>query len=360
MSLIREIDIEPPRTAEDGSHKWTRLQDMSPLSSKGKGRVGLQGKPEVMAVIGTGPQPEGTASLKRRREDSPVEGESTDNRPIADAQLRHYDAASHVVADFLRGPPLPPEEGEEPRQPPTNKRRLRSPGALDSDVPHLAIPPLAERQRSNESNTSEKNTSGSGLSSDGRTLSTGTAETSPTETPVESGLVEPALALSPAPGPVPSLDMGRAAYTTNDFVPAPPTNTAARDPFGYMSSGPSAPPPAVFTGFRAFSSSTGPVNMFGRPLAPPGMPGIPGVPGNPFASAMPMTSGSFGLPPHGLPGALAGLAPARPVHPHAYVTVGAGMRQKEVDMYSAENPLPGVSPVSGATEDGLVPYYVPM
>ena len=60
-------------------------------------------------------------------------------------------------------------------------------------------------------------------------------------------------------------------------------------------------------------------------------------------------SGHMGTMPH-----------AKPVHPHAYVTFGAGMRQKEIDMYSAENPLAGISTVTGATEDGLVPYYVPM
>ena len=51
---------------------------------------------------------------------------------------------------------------------------------------------------------------------------------------------------------------------------------------------------------------------------------------------------------------------ARPVHPHAYVTFGAGMRQKEVDMYTAEHPFVGLNPVTGEREEGTVPYHIPM
>ncbi|GJE98185.1 hypothetical protein PsYK624_144070 [Phanerochaete sordida] len=346
MSLMREMAMEPPQTAADGTHSWTRLKDMPPASSLGSGRVGFQGKPEVMAVVGTTvPQVE-RPSAKRRREDvSPVEGPSTDARPIADAQLRHYDEASHAVASFLRGPPLPPEEGEVARQPPTNKRRIDEPERND-DIPPLAIPPLTERQRSGESSASSANpSSGSSMSTDGRTLSTSTAATSPTETPVDS---------DPAPAPPPGL---AATSHVHDFVPSTTARTASQDPFGYLSSGPAAPVPTVYSGLRTFNPPSGPVNMFGRPV-------VPGVPGNPFASLPPLPGGMPGMsmtgfaPPHA--GALAGMGPARPVHTHAYVTVGAGMRQKEIDMYSAENPLPGVSPVSGATEDGLVPYHVPM
>jgi hypothetical protein len=35
------------------------------------------------------------------------------------------------------------------------------------------------------------------------------------------------------------------------------------------------------------------------------------------------------------------------------------MRQKEIDLFSAENALEGVSSVSGEVENGLVPYHVP-
>lgn len=46
-----------------------------------------------------------------------------------------------------------------------------------------------------------------------------------------------------------------------------------------------------------------------------------------------------------------------PVHQLAYVTFGAGKRQKEVDMYTASNPLEART-VTGETE--RVPYHVPL
>ena len=52
-------------------------------------------------------------------------------------------------------------------------------------------------------------------------------------------------------------------------------------------------------------------------------------------------------------------SPARPVHPHAYLTFGAGMRQKEIDMYSVENMLEGISGVTGNQQNGIVPYHIP-
>lgn len=56
---------------------------------------------------------------------------------------------------------------------------------------------------------------------------------------------------------------------------------------------------------------------------------------------------------------MGGMVPAEPIHSHAYVTFGAGMRQKEVDLYTAEHPLEGTSRVTGMREEGLVPYHVP-
>ena len=59
-------------------------------------------------------------------------------------------------------------------------------------------------------------------------------------------------------------------------------------------------------------------------------------------------SGHLGTMPH-----------AKPVHPHAYVTFGAGMRQKEIDLYTSDHPLEGVNTVTGE-RDAAVPYHVPM
>lgn len=51
------------------------------------------------------------------------------------------------------------------------------------------------------------------------------------------------------------------------------------------------------------------------------------------------------------------LALAEPVYPHAYVTFGAGMRQKEIDTYTAQNKLE--ARYSTGSGEG-VPYHVPL
>ncbi|KAK7472286.1 hypothetical protein VKT23_000406 [Stygiomarasmius scandens] len=49
-------------------------------------------------------------------------------------------------------------------------------------------------------------------------------------------------------------------------------------------------------------------------------------------------------------------AQAQPIHTHAYVTFGAGMKQKEIDIYTANNPLEARSVTGG---DDSIPYHVP-
>ncbi|KAF7289245.1 FAD-binding PCMH-type domain-containing protein [Mycena indigotica] len=49
-------------------------------------------------------------------------------------------------------------------------------------------------------------------------------------------------------------------------------------------------------------------------------------------------------------------AQAQPIYPHAFVTFGAGKRQKEVDVFTAENQLPAES-LSGTNL--TVPYHIP-
>ncbi|KAK7033819.1 FAD-binding PCMH-type domain-containing protein [Favolaschia claudopus] len=47
----------------------------------------------------------------------------------------------------------------------------------------------------------------------------------------------------------------------------------------------------------------------------------------------------------------------QPIYPHAYVTFGAGMRQKEIDTYTAKHPLEGRSIIAGPNV--TIPYHVP-
>lgn len=52
-----------------------------------------------------------------------------------------------------------------------------------------------------------------------------------------------------------------------------------------------------------------------------------------------------------------GQAQAEPIHPHAFVTFGAGMRQKEIDTYTAQHKLEARYSTGGG--DGI-PYHVPL
>jgi hypothetical protein len=56
--------------------------------------------------------------------------------------------------------------------------------------------------------------------------------------------------------------------------------------------------------------------------------------------AHPLLSGD--VPPH--------LTRPVPPYTHAYVSFGAGARQKDVDLFTAHHPL----------DDGVVPYHVPL
>jgi hypothetical protein len=47
-----------------------------------------------------------------------------------------------------------------------------------------------------------------------------------------------------------------------------------------------------------------------------------------------------------------------PPYPHVYVTFGSGMRQKEIDTYTAKNPVE--VKFSSGSGGGTIPYHVPL
>lgn len=321
MSLMKDIDIEPPKpdSEEDGACGWTRIRDMPALGSKGKGRAGV--KDEHIKVEAPGPT---VTSTKRRREDDD-EGGTTADRPIP-----NYDNASQAVAAFLKGPALPIEEGGEmPRQPPTNRRRLHSPehGASDPQAPVIEA-----RQLSNEYSSSSDSRGTSTMSSGdpmSRETSSGTAGTSPVDGHSDSEAnsgggagTEPSV---PAPLGRPSTGAGPSQ--------ARPSILGGTDPFAYMSN----------TSFPSVGSSFGPSRSFALPPN--------------FAASLESFGVGLGLG-HALPH-MNTPAPPRHIHPHAYVTFGAGALLKEIDLFTSENLLEGISGVTGEKEDRIVPYHVP-
>ncbi|KAF7295948.1 FAD-binding PCMH-type domain-containing protein [Mycena kentingensis (nom. inval.)] len=158
-------------------------------------------------------------------------------------------------------------------------------------------PPLDELRHRHLSMSSE---SDSNSEESGNPTQASTAVTSPARSPPPSGSV-------PSPRPV----------------------TAGGDPFGYLdSSEQAAPAPSVLQV----------VNPQRHP--------------DPWAPRSGRVITNSNLPP--VPLNLA--SEAQPIYPHAYVTFGAGMRQKEIDVYTAKHQL-GARSLSGSNV--TVPYHVP-
>ncbi|KAJ7286911.1 hypothetical protein C8J57DRAFT_1430748 [Mycena rebaudengoi] len=125
-------------------------------------------------------------------------------------------------------------------------------------------------------------------------------------------------ATSPSPGPAHS-------------APKPPVVGGA--PFGYLDASTNFPAPAA------------PATLGQAAFTPPPPPQTWGSRSGPLIA-------NPNLPP--VPLNLA--AQAEPIYPHAYVTFGAGMRQKEVDTYTANHPLEARSLAGPNT---TIPYHVP-
>ncbi|KZT01489.1 uncharacterized protein LAESUDRAFT_739160 [Laetiporus sulphureus 93-53] len=315
LAMLRECDIEPPLPDAEEGNDWIRMRDMSPPGSKGKGRAtSSNDNPEI-------------TGMKRRREDSPepVEEDLPKLKATQEKRnlLRSYDGASKAVATFLNGAPLPPEEGEEPRQPPANRRRVYSPEPSTSQQHHASVQQAESTQQPEQRESDDLQPDVCGVRTQPETAD-------PFEYMLPNGSSQP-----------PPLTL----TSTNPFGATPASLFALRT---FSNMGTWTPPPSSSMGAQgAWGAGAGPSML--SPFVAPG----------PYSARMDMSSfvmSSEMLPPHGQ---LVGMAPAQPVHKHAYVTLGAGMRQKEVDMYTAEHPLEGFSAVTGLRENGVVPYHMP-
>lgn len=427
MSMIKDIEIEPLQPdAEDGVD-WTRLSEMLPPGSKGKGRAQTSGRPaEAPASVpttdspgrptATATTPTPTAIGKRRREDrsrsvEPDEVASTTN-------IGHFDAASKTIGSFLMGPPLPPIPGETPREPSTNRPRPSFPNRRASSPIHPlvhsppyhcpSVPPEPRilRPRTTDirriSGIRRKRLSPLDFRfNHHRHLHRYLARSreawrcghigAPPHT-FASGVREPLSYLAPGGAP-PSIGF------------APASGLCAP----LSSSGPGAPAIAAFfppqpdpadagSGTSAGMAAWNPILGLGMPGGGGGMGGFGGMGGTgslPFSlpatvvgssgPTLPWRSGAspgvvassgqpfqlggaFGVPDtftqallaaQSASGHLVTMPHAKPVHSHVYVTFGAGMRRKEIDLYTADHPLEGVNPVTGE-KDVAVPYHVPM
>lgn len=235
-----------------------------------------------------------------------------------DIELRRYNLASQAVASFLNEPssasaatlPTPRAEGPSP-----NVRRRIEESDLSSSYSTATSGTHAVRQVSIESGSNSPSASSDYDS--GNISNRSTTATSPS--PPHSGQIT-------------------ALSNINYSSTAPSTALPVRraDPFGYLNpsapSSSSIPPPTVM-------QSATPASMFRSWGA--------------IANLAQMPTQMQELQ-----------ARAEPVHPHAFVTFGAGMRQKELDTYTAQHKLEAryatgaVTGAGDAVADGI-PYHVP-
>lgn len=277
------------------------------------------------------PTPEGSftslrdvapANSKGKKALEPSAAPSRRSRREEDVNLRDYDAASEAVASFLRGPPF--------TMPPSNLGPSNSGlplSAADSPLP-LTFPPPTFVTESNvtpsafgylevptvqlpTSSPTSDLSSGNGYSSSPISASDSTRFTTPSLSP----LVE-------APMPL-GLRVFEVADESNSSNP--PSNAS---PFSYLDGQSNFPPAPVPTTL------------------------LPHYPQS-FTSSGPwFTPGSaFGQTSAAIP------VQAEPIYSHVYVTFGAGMRQKEIDAFTANHKIEARY-LSGSG-DGI-PYHVPL
>lgn len=255
---------------------------------------------DVASDNSKGKQPQSSAanSAKRRREE--------------DANLRIYDNASLAVASYLRGgQPLVIQDGPSPNV----RRRLDSPGTSDTPRGNRNAP------RPSLSLSTGSRSSASGSRSSGSQSTTSTAGTTPGASP-------PAGLPTSVQPPIRSLfSVSSAAGSCTDGDTNAPQDA---DPFGYLDESTNGQSAALRT--STHSSASQPPVWEDEPMPP--------------AFNFPNSFGMMDAP-----------AQAEPIHEFAYVTFGAGKRQKEIDTYTAQHPLEAHY-VSGSGEG--IPYHVPL
>jgi hypothetical protein len=292
LSKMHDIDIESPQRGGDG---YTSLRDTALSINKGKARVG-EPVPDLSG-----------AAIRKRVFEGQAEQDmpSTDDLPIAWL----YSTSSAAVASFLHGPAMPPDEFcEEPRRQPVNHRGLGIDDNALTVSTHLPVGGTHTLQ-SDSSSLSSTTRSGSGNATSPLSSASGIGWSTFATTPASS--ISPHSDSAASAGPA-----GSPFAWTETFETAP----SRPDPFAYIDN--AEPPMSGVSPPTPLALST---TSWGADAA---------------LLAHPLFSGN--VPPH--------LTRPVPPHTHAYVSFGAGARQKDVDLFTAAHPL----------DDGVVPYHVPL
>ena len=354
LSRLRGIAIGLPD--DSIPRKYVGLRDQLSLTDKGKAKAN-QYPPQTTSTskiqdVDTS-SPTSATPQKRRREVG--EADDEEEKAAYQARLRNYNPAAPKVSSFLSGPPLAPEPGVSRRVPPQDYRAspLYAINSTGSEAGSTSIG--VDRQFDDGTNRTRMTTSESRAND----LSSG----------VGSGGDRP-----PPPvdtrGPFDHMNLAGGPDST-DTPRSTPWSTSRARPFDYLTStgssedvGPILQPTYQqsmhssrgITSFPIFASNT-PFSGYTFPTS-----NIPHHPPHPAGegSSFP-TSASSLLSPHqpmdweNPP--LDHNPQLEPQYPHVYVSFGAGVLQKEIDMHTADNPVEAKKSATGTV--GLIPYHVP-
>jgi hypothetical protein len=351
LSRLRGISIDLPDNAIP--REYVGLRDPLSPTDKGKGKArppppqttSAPNLKDADAISTTS-----TTSQKRRREAE--EAEDDEEKAAYNARLKRYDPAAPRVSSFLSGPPLVPVPDVSRRLPPQDYRASR----LDA------------------TNSTGSEAASTSIDTD----SQHTDRTNPTTT-LESRVNDPPSVTSSGVNPPPPQVAARGPFDHINLVGGPdPADTPRSTPWL-----PTRVRPFDYLATAGPLEDTGPIQ---QPTYQQSMHSSRGLASfSTFASNTPFPS--LDIPHHlshpmlnsavedsSFPTSASSLLSSypsmdwenppldhrpqlEPRFPHVYVTFGAGVLQKEIDMHTADNPVESKESADGTV--GLIPYHVP-
>lgn len=353
LSRLRGIAIEVPD--DSTPHEYVSLRDQLLSTDKGKGKVQPR-QPQTASPKSQDVDLSATTSpTPRKRRRGEGEEDDEDEKAAYEARLRTYDPAAPGVSTFLSGPPFAPEPGVSRRMPPQDYRAplLGTIDSTGSEAASVHVGGNIDGVESMMMAISESRTDARGLGTGGG---------------------NPLSSRPNARGPFDHMNLTEESSTadTNRSTPWFPSRVR---PFDYLATSGSSQDTGLIqqptyqqsmhssrelTSFPTFSSNT--------PFSGTTFPTL-SIPRNPPHSSLYSTGGSSLSPtsassqfsPHlplGLENPPLDHRPLpEPRYPHVYVTFGAGMLQKEIDMHTADNPVEAKASADGTVR--LIPYHVP-
>ena len=331
--------------------EYVGLKDQLSPTDKGKGKVGRRSRQATPAPNSQDVELTSTTSVaprKRRRE-----ADDDEEAAAYEARLRTYDPAAPGVSSFLSGPPLAPEPGVSRRVPPQDYRAPRldesnSTGSEDANRQRIDGT-ISTRTTTSESRANDL-PSGAG--------STGDLPSPPVDArgpfdhmnlTGEPNSVDPPRSTPWFPSRVRPFDYLATPSSSEDTGPIQqPTYQQSIHSSRELTSFPTFASNAPFSG-PTFPPLNIPYNLPNSALHTTGEgSSFPTSASSLFSPYLPMDWEGRPLDHH---------PQLEPRYPHVYVTFGAGVLQKEIDMHTADNPVEAMESTSGTV--GLIPYHVP-